>query len=150
MVRATLIAALLATATHAESLRPYVYRVLEHRVIDGDTVETELDLGFDLRLKSAARIDGIDAPEKSTEAGKLVTEVARRWCNTQQTLIAVSVAKGKFAGRYVGELHGDAERLADYLIRHRLVRLYDGGRRQPWGNAKLRDVERRARVILDD
>ena len=45
----------------------YEYRVKEVvRVIDGDTVDLILDLGFGLFKKERVRIAGVDTPEKRT------------------------------------------------------------------------------------
>lgn len=39
-------------------------------VTDGDTVVLDVDLGCDLRITMRCRMDGINAPEKNTIAGK--------------------------------------------------------------------------------
>ena len=41
----------------------YVYRARVVRVIDGDTVETEVDLGFSVKITRKLRLYGIDTPE---------------------------------------------------------------------------------------
>jgi micrococcal nuclease len=53
-----------------ESIRPeeqvkivYTYQAQVLRVIDGDTVELDIDLGFDIRHRCMARLRGINAPE---------------------------------------------------------------------------------------
>lgn len=47
----------------------YTYSATILRVVDGDTVDIELDLGFDIRTVQRVRMAGINAPEKNTEAG---------------------------------------------------------------------------------
>ena len=45
----------------------YNFRVTEiNRVVDGDTIDVTLDLGFDLYKKERVRVAGIDTPEKRT------------------------------------------------------------------------------------
>jgi micrococcal nuclease len=44
----------------------YEYYATLDRVVDGDTVDVIIDLGFDVRLKSRIRLYGIDAPESRT------------------------------------------------------------------------------------
>ena len=45
----------------------YNFRVTEvARVIDGDTIDVVIDLGFDLYKKERVRIAGVDTPEKRT------------------------------------------------------------------------------------
>ena len=46
---------------------PFVYHATLERVIDGDTIDVTLDLGFDVRLhKQRVRLAGIDTPESRT------------------------------------------------------------------------------------
>lgn len=45
------------------------YRGVVVRVIDGDTVEVRLDLGFDVWRTSRLRVRGLDCPERNTGAG---------------------------------------------------------------------------------
>ena len=45
----------------------YNFRVTEiNRVLDGDTIDVTIDLGFDLYKKERVRVAGIDTPEKRT------------------------------------------------------------------------------------
>ena len=51
--------------THRKSC--YNFRVVEiNRVVDGDTIDVTIDLGFDLYKKERVRIAGVDTPEKRT------------------------------------------------------------------------------------
>ena len=45
----------------------YNFRVVEiNRVVDGDTIDVTIDLGFDLFKKERVRVAGVDTPEKRT------------------------------------------------------------------------------------
>ena len=44
----------------------YEYACTVDRVVDGDTVDVVLDLGFDVRFFSRVRLYGIDTPESRT------------------------------------------------------------------------------------
>ena len=44
----------------------YHYSAKVTRVVDGDTIDVILDLGFDVSLKARVRFFGIDAPESRT------------------------------------------------------------------------------------
>ena len=45
----------------------YNFRVTKiNRVVDGDTIDVTIDLGFDLYKKERVRIAGVDTPEKRT------------------------------------------------------------------------------------
>ena len=48
----------------------YTYQAKLIEVIDGDTVDLFIDLGFGVHIKERCRLYGIDAPEMPTEAGK--------------------------------------------------------------------------------
>ena len=45
----------------------YEYHVRQVRnVVDGDTIDVDIDLGFDISFSSRVRLAGIDTPESST------------------------------------------------------------------------------------
>jgi micrococcal nuclease len=48
----------------------YIYQAELIRVVDGDTVDLIIDLGFDTSRKERFRLYGIDAPEMRTKEGK--------------------------------------------------------------------------------
>jgi micrococcal nuclease len=48
----------------------YIYKAELIRVVDGDTVDLIIDLGFDTLKRERFRLYGIDAPEMRTAAGK--------------------------------------------------------------------------------
>ena len=48
----------------------YTYAAKLIEVIDGDTVDLLIDLGFGVHVKERCRLYGIDAPEMPTDAGR--------------------------------------------------------------------------------
>ena len=48
----------------------YEYKVKITRVVDGDTVDAEVDLGFDTFIKDSIRLMGLDTPESRTRNKK--------------------------------------------------------------------------------
>ena len=48
----------------------YTYQAKLFQVIDGDTVDLLIDLGFGVHVRERCRLYGIDAPEMPSEAGK--------------------------------------------------------------------------------
>jgi endonuclease YncB( thermonuclease family) len=82
----------------------YEYRARALRVVDGDTLHAELDLGLDVRLRLTLRLANIDAPELPTPEGK----AARAWLQENLgvewfTVRTVKDRKEKY-GRYLGVL----------------------------------------------
>jgi micrococcal nuclease len=90
----------------------YIYKAELVRVIDGDTVDLIIDLGFDTSRHERFRLYGIDAPELRTEAGK----AAKAWLwDALQPLEAIYVqtiqistkAKRDKYGRFLAVLYDD-------------------------------------------
>ena len=51
----------------SETKDPYIYRIKSVlKVVDGDTIDASIDLGFDISLEKRIRLAGIDAPESRT------------------------------------------------------------------------------------
>ena len=67
----------------------YTYRCKIVNVVDGDTLDVELDLGFEIRLKERVRLAGIDTPEvfgaKATAAGQAASAFTKTWVESKQT-----------------------------------------------------------------
>jgi micrococcal nuclease len=89
----------------------YKYKAKIIKVIDGDTVDAMVDLGFDTWVKKRVRLSGLDAyetrtrdkveKEKGLAAKARVSEVLKA-NNNEVTLISLGV--GKY-GRCIGEIH---------------------------------------------
>ena len=84
----------------------YKYNAKATRVIDGDTFEAEIDLGFNIKVSETFRLKGIDTPESyrpSCEAekihGKRVTELVIDRI-LDKDIIINTYKTGKY-GRYI-------------------------------------------------
>lgn len=49
----------------------YQYKAKLNKVIDGDTVNLTIDLGFRMTMTANCRLAGINAPEMSTKEGQI-------------------------------------------------------------------------------
>jgi len=139
---------------------PYIYIVRSFEVHDADTLKAELDLGFDLRFNTNVRINGIDAPEQSTDAGKQVTLIVatalKKIVSQKLALLVVSHDWDKYGGRIVGDLVFGAERtsLASRLLALKLALPFTGKvKKSPWSASALKfiataDVNRYASEIV--
>ena len=89
----------------------YEYKAKLVRVIDGDTIDCVIDLGFNVRLKERIRLKGIDTPETRTrdlEEKKLGIAAKERVQQAFQhsddfTIITEYDKKGKY-GRILGTI----------------------------------------------
>ena len=87
----------------------YEYKCTIKRVVDGDTVDIDIDLGFDVRLcNQRIRLFGIDTPESRTrdlvekKYGLAAKEYLKTLLSGETTIRTRKDARGKF-GRILGE-----------------------------------------------
>jgi micrococcal nuclease len=89
----------------------YIYKADLIRVVDGDTVDLIIDLGFDTSRIERFRLYGIDAPEMNTAEGK----AAKAWLEDAirppepiyvQTIQLSTKAKRDKYGRFLAVLYG--------------------------------------------
>ena len=57
----------------------WTYQARLLRVVDGDTVDLILDLGFDIHLNQRVRLAGLNAPEMNTPGGRIAKEWVANW-----------------------------------------------------------------------
>src|SRR5690242_17733723 len=84
----------------------YTYKATVLRVVDGDTVDIEIDLGFDIRTVQRVRLAGLNAPEKNTDAGMQAKLwlVDRLWIGAQVTVRSDKPGGGDKYGRYLATI----------------------------------------------
>lgn len=134
----------------------YEYSILDYSVVDGDTVGTLLDMGFDTYSQRSCRLYGIDVPESRTYAGRLVTQVVQAWFSKQERLLAISISKDKYDGRYVGLIRGSEPKqvtftyVTDLIITQKLGYPYFGGTKRIWVPEELDRVAELAVATLNE
>jgi len=111
----------------------YEYKCNITRVVDGDTVDAEIDCGFDIIFKSRIRLYGIDTPESRTRnldekaRGKLASQFIKDKI-AKAELVKVKTKldkKGKF-GRVLGSIIADDEDLNESMVKNYLAVAYFG------------------------
>ena len=112
------------------------------RIVDGDTIDISIDLGFDLTKKERVRLAGIDTPEKRTknqkekEMGYQATEFLEMHLMEATKLTVKTEKDGKF-GRMLGWLYKsekDVTSINEIMIDEGYAWAYDGG-------TKVRNLE---------
>ena len=81
---------------------PYVYHGSLVRVVDGDTLEIDLDVGFSITIRSTVRLELVNAPELDTAAGKRARDFIARKLKSAN-LVVETKKRGKF-GRFVAKV----------------------------------------------
>lgn len=110
----------------------YTYRVEVVRVIDGDTVVANVDLGFDTwRHNEHLRLNAIDAPESDEPGHTEATEALAARLEGQTVYICTvkaarsdSEKTGSF-GRYLATLYVDGENVNDWLLSEGYVKPFE-------------------------
>jgi micrococcal nuclease len=128
----------------------YEYRCEVVKVIDGDTVDIDIDLGFGVWLKDErVRLYGVDTPESRTRdleekkyglhAKKFVQTFLK---NKKVKLVTRNYdSKGKF-GRILGDLHVDDLSLCESLINSHNAVAYHGQSKDDIAEAHLVNREK--------
>lgn len=108
----------------------YTYNAKVVRVLDGDTVEFLVDLGFNIFVKEKFRLFGIDTPEKSgltKESGLKSKEFAEEFLSKQEEYKIVVSKKDKY-GRWLCSVFNKKDIcLNEELVLEGLATLYFGG-----------------------
>ena len=116
---------------------PFYYNATLVRVIDGDTIDVDIDLGFSVWLnKQRVRLAGIDTPESRTRnkeeqvLGLAAKERLKELCG--EKLAVQSLGRGKY-GRILGIPHTEEGKdICKILIEEGHAREYWGGKKESW------------------
>ncbi len=133
-----------------------------NRVLDGDTIDVTIDLGFDLFKKERVRVAGVDTPEKRTRdlEEKALGIDATNWLKKEledvldgddELIVRTELhgGVGKY-GRLLGWLYvGDEElSLNEQMIEQGYAWPYDGGTKQK-DFEELREIRRAKGTLIE-
>jgi micrococcal nuclease len=127
----------------------YEYKFIYRRVIDGDNVEGDIDLGFDTVLrKKNVRLRTLDAPESRTrdlvekEFGLYVKEhIKNRIENSKEIIIKTYKDDRSKYDRVLGELFLDGVSLNEELLAKKYAVPYKGGSKEEIKEQHLKNWE---------
>ncbi len=109
------------------------YKAKLIRIIDGDTIDAEIEAGFDIYVRKRIRLWGINAPERRSKDKDEVKASKRA---TKRLTEILSLSKGVFElvvhgdgkyGRCLGEIFVNnlSESINNTLIKEGLVKKYE-------------------------
>ena len=112
----------------------YEYSCEVKRVVDGDTIDVIMDLGFDIFHKCRVRLYGIDTPESRTRdleekaRGLLAKKYLKEHIKKAEKIIIqtkLKDSKGKF-GRVLGSVVADGVNLNNLMTLNHYAVIYHG------------------------
>ena len=130
----------------------YEYSCQVTRVVDGDTIDADLDLGFNIYHKCRVRLYGIDTPESRTRdkdekaRGKLAAKFLQDAISNGKHVILqtqLKDSKGKF-GRVLASVIVDKIDINQQMIKNYMAVKYKGQSKQ---DIKLEHLNNRAKLI---
>ena len=92
-----------------------VYRAKVNRVVDGDTVDFEVDLGFHISIRIRTRLLGVDTPERGRQdfakATNILIDLLEQQKDEEGYVMIETGKTGKY-GRWLVNIKGVNESLA--------------------------------------
>ena len=141
----------------------YNFRVIKvNKVLDGDTIDVTIDLGFDLYKKERVRVAGVDTPEKRTRnlEEKALGIDATNWLKKElkdvldgddELIVRTELhgGVGKY-GRLLGWLYVGDETVSlnEQMITQGYAHAYDGGTKD-MNLEKLREIRRSFGTLIE-
>jgi micrococcal nuclease len=138
---------------------PYIYRIKSvGRVVDGDTIDADIDLGFDISLTKRIRLAGVDTPESRTKdlKEKELGIDAKNWLKhrlegAEDIIIRTELPDStEKYGRIIGNLYinGEEVSLNNQMITEGYALAYDGGTKdKDW--EPLREIRRAKGTLVE-
>ena len=125
-------------------MEKYIYRGKLDRVVDGDTIDAMIDVGFNIWLKKRVRFKGIDTWESRTRDLEEKAKGLEAKARLIELLDKVSAKPGFFRiksygvgkyGRLLGEIFimdsdGNQININDKLIEEGHAYVYEGGKKK--------------------
>ena len=125
-------------------MEKYIYRAKLDRVVDGDTIDAMIDVGFDIWVKKRIRYKGIDTWESRTRDLEEKAKGLEAKARNKELLMEVSSKSGYFRlksygvgkyGRVLGELFimdkdNNQININNKLIEEGHAYVYEGGKKK--------------------
>ena len=122
----------------------YIYRGKLERVVDGDTIDALIDVGFDIWIKKRIRYSGIDTWESRTRDLEEKAKGLEAKARNKELLMEISSKSGYFRlksygvgkyGRVLGEIYIEDKEGKQYNINKTLISeghayIYEGGKKK--------------------
>ncbi len=98
----------------------YFYRAFCEKVVDGDTVWMQVDLGFGVSTRQKLRLRGIDAPELDTEAGRKARKFLEAQLQTPEGVLIRTIKSDKY-DRYLADIFAGTVHINGLMVSRALA-----------------------------
>ena len=137
----------------------YEYNCKILRIVDGDTVDVDIDLGFGIWMhRERVRIMGIDTPESRTRDkvekvfGNASKEFVKKWLPVGSIQVLITTVdksgddkRGKF-GRILGDFQIEKTKLTNIMLSEGYAVRYSGGNKD---DLKILHLKNRNKLIAE-
>ena len=106
----------------------YEYKATVENVVDGDTIDLVVDLGFKIQTKQRVRLARVDTPERAQANYQTAKDFVKN--AVLGKAVAVKTDKVSKWGYYLAEVMFDGKNLNDELFNAGLAKYYDGGHKE--------------------
>lgn len=104
----------------------FEYRATVENVVDGDTIDVAIDLGFKIQTRQRMRLARIDTPERGQPGYAAAKDFVRE--ATAGKVVTIKTEKVSKWGYYLANVTlPDGKDLSDTLLTAQLAKPYDGG-----------------------
>lgn len=112
----------------------YTYSAKVLKVIDGDTIDCEIQLGFDISHKIRFRLNGIDTPEKTSKDSAIKDKAMQAFTLLKTTIEGKEVTLHSYKpdkyGRYLCDIILKDKNINQMLLEKGLALPYEGGSKE--------------------
>jgi len=106
----------------------YEYRAKIEHVVDGDSVDAVIDVGFKTNIRQRLRLARIDTPERGQDGYAQARDFVT-WAVLDKPVLVKTEKTSKW-GYYLAEITlPDGRNLSDALLEEGLAKPYDGGKK---------------------
>ena len=97
----------------------YTYKFEVTKVVDGDTIYGNADLGFNIKMYVKLRLARVNTPEirgEEKEQGLISKAEVKRLCDELGDKVVINTTKKGKYGRWIAEVLIDGVNLSDHLV----------------------------------
>lgn len=103
----------------------FTYKAKVVNVVDGDTIDVIVDLGFSVSSKQRIRLAGIDTPERGQDGYTLASSKLTQLILDKE--VELKTTKPSKYGYYLGEIYINGTYINNLMIELGLAKPYFGG-----------------------